>query len=110
MSLVDGPGSRRSRGMIVRSGTHRELESAADEILRQSMVGVTKHSEKSDILTPWKEQARRSREVMVPSGTPDSSLRRGNFNRAANFARPHLNSADGEVAPHERRTNRWDSE
>ena len=64
-------------------------------MLRRSMAGITKHSEKSDILTPWKEQDRLRREVYVESGTPDPVMRRGNFHRAWNPARPDLNSRDG---------------
>jgi hypothetical protein len=71
------------------------LEKAANEMLRQSMAGVTKHSEKSDILTPWKEQDRLRREVYVESGVPDGTTRRGNFHRAWNPERPDLNSRDG---------------
>lgn len=78
-----------------RRGIHPQLEKAANEMLRQSMAGVTKHSEKSDILTPWKEQDRLRREVYVENGVPDAATRRGNFNRAWNPARPDLNSREG---------------
>lgn len=78
-----------------RRGIHPQLEKAANEMLRQSMAGVTKHSEKSDILTPWKEQDRLRREVYVESGVPDGATRRGNFNRAWNPERPDLNSREG---------------
>lgn len=78
-----------------RRGVHPQLEKAANEMLRQSMAGVTKHSEKSDILTPWKEQDRYRREVYVENGTPDPIMRRGNFHRSHNAARPDLNSRDG---------------
>lgn len=80
---------------VPRSGTHPQLERAANEMLRQSMAGVTKHSDKADILTPWKEQDRYRREVYVESGIPDPAVRQGNFNRVANAARPDLNSRDG---------------
>lgn len=56
---------------------------------------MTRHSEKSDILTPWKEQDRRNREVYVESGTPDPSVRRGMFHRAYNPERLDLNSREG---------------
>jgi hypothetical protein len=82
---------------IIRRGTHRHLEAAADAILKESLKGVTKHSEKSDILTPWKDKDRRNREVYVASGTPDPSSRRGLFHRAWNSEREDLNSRDGMV-------------
>lgn len=78
-----------------RRGVHLQLEKAANEMLRISMQGVTKHSEKSDVLTPWKEQDRYRREVYVESGTPDAATRRGNFNRAYNSERLDLNSREG---------------
>lgn len=81
----------------VRSGIHIQLERAANEMLRQSMAGVTKNSEKSDVLTPWKEQDRYRREVYVTSGTPDPATRRGNFHRVANNDRPELNSREGHA-------------
>jgi hypothetical protein len=80
---------------IVRRGVHRPLEDEANRILKESLKGVTKHSEKSDILTPWKEQARLRREVYVPSGVPERAVRQGMFHRAANSRRPDLNSRDG---------------
>jgi hypothetical protein len=107
-----------SDGMILRHGVHKGMEDAANEMLRASMAGITKHSEKSDVLTPWKETSRRSREVYVESGTPDPSVRRGHFHRAWNSSAPHLNSVEGfappkisnkaesSVAP----TVRWDDE
>lgn len=100
-----------SDGMILRFGRHAPLEDVADEILRQHFSTITKHSEKSDILTPWKEQARRSREVHVPSGTPDASLRRGNFYRDINPNLPHLNSMETARAPKSRGHGPgWDEE
>lgn len=78
-----------------RRGVHPQLEAQADRLIRESLKGVTKHSEKSDILTPWKEQDRRNREVYVESGTPDPTARRGMFHRAWNSARPDLNSREG---------------
>lgn len=83
----------------MRFGRHTALEDEADRILRESMAGITTQSGKSDILTPWKEQDRRSREIYVASGTPDASLRVGMYHRALNPNRPHLNSRDGVSAP-----------
>lgn len=105
------------RGMPLRTGVHKELESVADEILRQHLSGITKHSDKADILTPWKEQSRRSREVYVTDGTPDGSVRRGIFHRGWNSSSPHLNSVEGfspakhvgREAAHRDRSD-WDSE
>lgn len=84
---------------IVRSGVHGPLEAAADEILRNSLRGVTSQSAKSDILTAWKEQDRRSREVLALGGTVDPALRRGMYHRAANPRSPHLNSRDCAAPP-----------
>lgn len=88
-----------SRGMIVRTGVHRELEDAASEMIRQSLVGVTRHEDKKDILTPWKQQSRLDREVYSAVGVPDGAMRRGNFNRALNRAHPHLNSIEAARPP-----------
>lgn len=79
-------------------GIHPELEAEADRIIRESLKGVTARSEKSDILTPWKEQDRRSREVYNTTGVAEATLRQGMFHRSWNPARPELNSVDGAVA------------
>lgn len=76
-------------------GVHRPLEDEADRLLHDSLVGVTKHSEKSDILTPWKQAERYRREVYSSSGTPDPATRLGMYHRAVNPARPELNSREG---------------
>lgn len=85
---------------FVRRGVHHELEAAANKLLKDSLKGVTRYSEKSDILTPWKEQMRARREVHVRSGTPDPTVRRGMYNRAASLSSPHLNSRDGISPAH----------
>lgn len=82
-----------------RYGVHYELESVADALIKESLKNVTSQSEKSDILTPWKEMDRRSREIYVPSGTPDASLRKGMYHRAYNPLHDHLNGRDGFVTP-----------
>ncbi len=79
----------------LRHGTHKALEAEADRIIIESLKGVTKHSDKADILTPWKESWRSRHEVHIPGGTPDPAYRRGVFHRAINTARPELNSRDG---------------
>ena len=85
--------------MPIRRGVHAGLEAEANRLIKESLAGVTKHSEKADILTPWKEQDRYRREVYVATGVPDSSTRRGMFGRALNRSRPELNSRDGVARP-----------
>lgn len=81
------------------NGIHLPLEQAANDLIFGSLKGVTSQKEKSDILTPWKEQDRRNREVLSSSGTVDPQIRRGMYHRAANTAQPHLNSRDGVAPP-----------
>ena len=85
--------------MPLRRGPHAALEEAANALIKESLVGVTKHSAKSDILTPWKEAERYRREVYVASGVPDASTRRGIFHRVTNPTKPELNSRDGVARP-----------
>lgn len=77
-------------------GVHAELEAAADEILRQAVAELPR-SQKMDILTPWKERDRLSREIYTSDGVPDSAVRCGMYNRAWNPRDGHLNSRDGHV-------------
>lgn len=84
-------------GPRIHYGVHRELEAAADAILKESLRGVTKHSEKTDILTEWKTRRHRDHEVFVPSGIPDAANRQGIFHRAWNADRDDLNSREGHV-------------
>jgi hypothetical protein len=79
----------------VRHGIHPHLEAEANAIIFGALRGVTSQAEKSDILTPWKEQDRRAREVLATSGTVDPALRRGMYHRVANFTQPHLNGREG---------------
>lgn len=79
---------------LPRHGVHPLLEAEADRLIKESLAGVTSQSEKSDILTPWKEKDRRQREVYVPSGVPEET-RRGMYSRSWNSTSPHLNSVDG---------------
>lgn len=83
----------------LRSGVDNALEEQANELIRQSLRGVTRHSAKSDILTPWKEQERHRREVYSHEGVVDPQVRRGMFHREANLAQPELNSRDGATPP-----------
>jgi len=78
---------------------HKQLEAEADELIFGSLEGVTSREAKSDILTPWKDKHRKVHEVLVRSGSPDPSVRRGIFVRAYNSAQPHLNSYDGPTRP-----------
>lgn len=100
------------RSGIVRVGVHAPLEAAADALLKESLSKITRSADKSDILTPWKEQDRRRREVYVTSGTPDPATRRGIFGREWNPDRPHLNSTiSGPQKPdHGATSSSWDNE
>ena len=71
----------------IRRGVHRLLEDEANRLIKESLQGVTKHSEKADILTPWKEQARYRREVYVSTGVPDSAMRLGMSGTSPFFSR-----------------------
>jgi len=82
----------------VRFGVYRPLEDEADRIIRESLRGVTAHNAKRDVLSAWKTRDRYSKEVYVPSGTPDPALRRGMYHRAANTTHTDLNSRDGVAA------------
>jgi hypothetical protein len=79
----------------MRYGRDPDLTAEADRLLRESMAGITRHSDKKDILTPWKQSERYRREVYVASGTPEPSVRKGIFHRSVNRARPDLNSREG---------------
>lgn len=87
----------------MRFGVHVLLEEEANRMLRDSLRGVTKRAEKSDVLTPWKEAERHRREVYTADGVPDAAVRRGMFHRVVNPEKSHLNSREG-VAPPDRTT------
>lgn len=78
----------------LRSGVHQQLEDEAWAIIAESLKGVTSQEAKKDILTPWKEKDRLSREVYNANGAPDASLRKGMYIRAYNPSKPGLNSID----------------
>lgn len=83
---------------MVRFGVCKTLDDAATELIRQSLEGVTSMSAKSDILTPWKEQDRRNREVYSASGIADPAIRKGIYHRTAipkEEPGSHRNSRDG---------------
>lgn len=88
----------------MRYGVHRPLEDIADQLIAESLRGVTSQAAKSDVLTPWKERDRRRREVFTGTGTPDPAIRHGMFHRAVNQSMPHLNSRDGVASALARRT------
>jgi hypothetical protein len=79
----------------VRYGTHLALEEAANEIIFGHLREITSREEKADILTPWKEKNRLSKEVYNVTGFPQPSIRNGMFHRTLNRAMPWLNSRDG---------------
>lgn len=83
----------------MRFGVSLRLEDAATKMIGDSLKGVKSHSAKRDILTPWKEQDRRNREVYTGSGVADASLRKGMFRRSANLRYPHLNARDVPSPP-----------
>lgn len=76
-------------------GRWEAVEDQADELIRASLEGVTRYSEKSDVLTAWKLDMRVRREVLTSSGFPEKHIRQGMYHRVANMAQPHLNSMDG---------------
>lgn len=79
----------------VRYGTNLVLEEEANEIIFGHLRGISSREEKSDILTPWKEKNRLSKEVYNVTGFPQPSIRSGMFHRTLNRAKPWLNSRDG---------------
>ena len=81
--------------MRMHHGVHRVLEDEANRLLKESLRGVTRYRDKSDILTPWKEKNRAKREILTSTGVPEPTIRQGMFNRRHNPARPDLNSRDG---------------
>jgi hypothetical protein len=81
--------------MRLRNGTNRQLEDEADALLWASLKGVTSRKDKSDILTPWKQQDRWDHEVYTAAGTADPAVRKVVFSRVWNPKYPHLNSRDG---------------
>jgi hypothetical protein len=93
----------------VRCGIHPQLEAEANSLIFDSLKGVTSQSAKSDILTPWKEQDRRSREVLAVGGTVDPAIRRGMYHRASNMRQTHLNARDGRTRPQRVKPNPWES-
>ena len=79
------------------------LEAAADKFLFEFLSPILRHADKSDILTPWKERNRLSREVYSLSGVADPSVRQGTFSRRYNPRQPHLNSKEGVAGMVQRR-------
>lgn len=79
--------------MRLTRGVHAQLEAEADRIIHGHLKQITRHQDKSDILTPWKEQDRRSHEMYVGTGVPDPAERSGMFHRSLNPRHRHLNSA-----------------
>jgi hypothetical protein len=95
----------------VKSGIHEQLEAEADALLFGSLKHVTSREEKSDILTPWKDKNRRSREILSRTGHPiDGALRRGMYHRAYNPVQTHLNSYDGTGSKPIKMSSNWNDE
>lgn len=86
----------------LRHGVAPHLEAEADRLIKESLAGVTRYSDKSDVLTPWKDQMRHRREVYNIHGVAEPQLRRGIFGRALNPDSPHLNSIDAAGAVRKR--------
>lgn len=99
-------------GGIVRHGVHAPLEDAANALIFGHLAKVTRSADKADVLTPWKERDRRSREIFVSTGTPDAALRSGIFNRVRNPdpRYKHLNSVEAGVSTKGPARFGWDSE
>lgn len=78
----------------------RTLEDKADALINASLEGVTNREDKSDVMTAWKLKHRKIHEILTRTGAPvDSSVRRGQFSKAWNSAKPNLNSYDGPTCP-----------
>jgi hypothetical protein len=78
-----------------RYGRHSAVEDVADEMIRRSLLGVTRYCDKDDILTPWKENMRARREILNSTGVADPAVRRGMYHRASNPLKKELNSRLG---------------
>lgn len=102
---------RKPREPRVKSGIHEQLEAEADALIFGSLKDVTSREEKSDVLTPWKEKNRKSREILSRTGHPiDGALRRGMYHRAYNPVQTHLNSYDGTGSRPIKMSATWDDE
>lgn len=82
----------------VRYGTCAQLEEHATALLLASIEGATR-AEKSDIITPWKENNLKRREIFTTFGVPDPAVRKGQFSKSYNPAKPDLNSREGATPP-----------
>lgn len=80
---------------VLHFGVHLQLEEIANALIKQSLEGVTSVEAKRDILTPWKERDRHSKEVYTSFGVPSPEIRSGIYHRAYNRRDKHLNSRDG---------------
>jgi hypothetical protein len=78
-----------------RYGRHSLVEDVADEMIRRSLLGVTRYCDKDDILTPWKIDMRARREILNNTGVADPAVRRGMYYRALNPTKKELNSRLG---------------
>lgn len=87
----------------IQHGVNVDLETQADEILKQSFIEKPDPEGKKMILTRWMDISRKRREVYCSDGVPDGAVRRGNFHRVINPTSPHLNAVDGVVSRPRRR-------
>lgn len=102
---------KKPREPRVKSGIHEPLEALADAWIFGSLKDVTSREEKSDILTPWKEKNRKSKEILSKTGHPiDGALRRGMYHRAYNPRQTHLNSYDGTGSGPIKMSSSWDDD
>lgn len=103
--------TEKKREPRVKSGIHEQLEAEADALIFGSLKDITSREDKSDILTPWKEKNRRSKEILSRTGHPiDGALRRGMYHRAYNSRQTHLNSYDGTGSRPIKMDARWEDE
>jgi hypothetical protein len=95
--------------MRIRHGVDADLETQADELIKQSFIDRPDRDAKALILTVWMETSRRRREVYVTDGVPDGSIRRGSFNRVINPIHTHLNAVEGTASRPRRRPSLGES-
>ncbi|QIG58372.1 hypothetical protein SEA_SKOG_220 [Gordonia phage Skog] len=93
----DGEQALTPRLGSVRMGVDFDLETLADEFLRESRQGLTRLADKQDYLTAEQLDLRRGREVYNSNGVPDVHISSGLYRRAYNplaGKRPTRNSYD----------------
>ncbi len=91
----------------MRIGPNKALERSTNEFL--ALHPQDKGAE-YPVLTDNAIDYRRKREVQVPSGTPDASLRRGIFTTVTNPVHRHLNACQGVAKPPRYHSTTWSDE